>query len=70
VFEKLQRAIQFLNIVGTLAVGLGVQWPSAVRDFLAEEDSVAVGTPAFTTMPAGLAIPAFFMLRKLGLNRR
>jgi len=56
--------------VGTLAVGLGVQWPSAVRDFLAEEDSVAVGTPAFTTMPAGLAIPAFFMLRKLGLNRR
>jgi hypothetical protein len=43
---------------------------SALRDFLIEENSVTVKTPAFTAMPAGLAIPTFFMLRRLGFNRR
>ena len=43
---------------------------SALRDFLVEENSVTVKTPVFTAMPAGLAIPAFFMLRRLGFNRR
>ncbi len=43
---------------------------SALRDFLAEENSGGVRTPVFTAMPAGLAIPTFFMLRRLGFNRR
>ena len=43
---------------------------SALKDFLAEENSGRVGTPAFTAMPAGLAITTFFILRKLGFNRR
>ena len=43
---------------------------SALRDFLAEENSGKIRTPVFTAMPAGLAIPTFFMLRRLGFNRR
>jgi len=43
---------------------------SALRDFLVEENPMTVRTPVFTAMPAGLAIPTFFMLKRLGFNRR
>ena len=43
---------------------------SALRDFLTEENSGKIRTPVFTAIPAGLAISAFFMLKRLGFNRR
>jgi hypothetical protein len=56
--------------IGAKAVEWGYSRLSALRDFLVEENSVAVKTPVFTAMPAGSAIPTFFMLRRLGFNRR
>ena len=43
---------------------------STLRDFLTEENSGKIRTPVFTAMPAGLAISAFFMLNRLGFDRR
>jgi hypothetical protein len=57
-------------VVRAKAIEWGYSRLSAVRDFLTEENSGKIRTPVFTAMPAGLAISAFFMLNRLGFNRR
>ena len=57
-------------VVRAKAVKWGYTRLSALREFLTEENSGKIRTPVFTAMPAGLAISAFFMLNRLGFNRR
>ncbi len=57
-------------VVKVKVVKWGYSRLSALRDFLTEENSGKTRTPVFTAMPAGLAISAFFMLNRLGFNRR
>jgi hypothetical protein len=57
-------------VIRTKVVKWGYSRLSAVRDFLTEENSGKIRTPIFTAMPASLAISAFFMLNRLGFNRR
>jgi len=51
-----------------------VEWSysrlSVVREFLTEENSVAVRTHVLTAFPAGLGHSLFFILRRLGFDRR
>jgi len=57
-------------VVRAKVVKWGYSRLSTLRDFLTEENSGKIRTPIFTAMPAGLAISAFFMLNRLGFNRR
>ena len=43
---------------------------SAVRDFLTEENSRVIMTRVFTAFPAGLGYSVFFILARLGFDRR
>jgi hypothetical protein len=57
-------------IVKVKVVKWGYSRLSAVRDFLTEENSRVVMTRVFTAFPAGLGYSVFFILARLGFDRR
>ena len=57
-------------IVKVKVVKWGYSRLSAVRDFLTEENSRVVRTHVLTAFPAGLGHSLFFILRRLGFDRR
>jgi hypothetical protein len=57
-------------IVKVKVVKWGYSRLSAVRDFLTEENSRVVRPRVFTAFPAGLGYSVFFILARLGFDRR
>jgi len=57
-------------IVKVKVVKWGYSRLSAVRDFLTEENSRVVRTRVLTAFPAGLGHSVFFILNRLGFDRR
>ena len=57
-------------IVKVKVVKWGYSRLSAVRDFLTEENSKVVKTRVLTAFPAGLGHSFFFILNRLGFDRR
>jgi len=57
-------------VIRAKVVEWGYSRLSALRDFLTEENSRVVGTRVLTAFPAGLGHSVFFMLRRLGFDRR
>jgi len=57
-------------VVRAKVVEWGYSRLSAVRDFLTEENSRVVRTRVFTAFPAGLGHSLFFILNRLGFDRR
>jgi hypothetical protein len=57
-------------IVKVKVVKWGYSRLSAVRDFLTEENSRVVRTRVLTAFPAGLGYSVFFILARLGFDRR
>jgi hypothetical protein len=57
-------------VVRAKVVEWGYSRLSAVRDFLTEENSRVVRTRVLTAFPAGLGHSLFFILRRLGFDRR
>ena len=57
-------------VVKARAIEWGYSRLSAVREFLAEENSKVVRTRVLTAFPAGLGHSVFFILARLGLDRR
>jgi len=57
-------------VVRAKAIEWGYSRLSALREFLAEENSRVVGTRVLTAFPAGLGHSLFFILRRLGFDRR
>jgi hypothetical protein len=57
-------------IIKAKTVEWGYSRLSAVRDFLTEENSVVVRTRVLTAFPAGLGHSLFFILNRLGFDRR
>jgi len=57
-------------VVSVKPVEWGYSRLSAVREFLTEENSVAVRTHVLTAFPAGLGHSLFFILNRLGFDRR
>ena len=57
-------------VVRAKVVEWGYSRLSAVREFLTEESSKVVRTRVFTAFPAGLGYSVFFILARLGFDRR
>ena len=57
-------------VIKARAVEWGYSRLSAVREFLAEENSRAVRARVLTAFPAGLGHSLFFILNRLGFDRR
>jgi len=57
-------------VIKARATERGYSRLSAVREFLTEENSRVVRTRVFTAFPAGLGHSLFFILNRLGFDRR